>query len=97
MVASLVVAIHLLYWTQAGVNRILRARISSCMRRRNANGRGLVPVRANGRWLGADGTQLGADGWKWARTENDIARTGHNRRGRLWVGADGLQWARATL
>jgi hypothetical protein len=37
------------------------------------------------------------DGWQWARTTNDMARTVHDGRGRPIIGTDGWQWARATL
>jgi hypothetical protein len=63
MVASLAVAPRLLYWTQAGLDCILRARTSSCTRGRNANGRGLVLIRADGSRLGTNGMLMGTDGW----------------------------------
>jgi hypothetical protein len=97
MVASLAVAPRLLYWTQACVDRNQWARTSSYIRGRNANGRGLIPVRADGTQLGADGTPMGTDGWQWVRTTNNMAWTVHDRRGRPIIGADGSQWARATL
>jgi hypothetical protein len=89
MVASLAVAPRLLYWTQACVDRNLRARTSSCTRRRNVTNRGRNATRC-GR------VAMGADGWKWARTTNDMARTAHDGCGRPLIGADGWQWARTT-
>jgi hypothetical protein len=89
MVASLAVAPRLLYWTQACVDRNLRARTSTCTRGRNVTGRGR---NATGRgWVA-----MGADGWKWARITNDMARMAHDGRGRPLIGADGSQWARTS-
>jgi hypothetical protein len=82
MVASLAVAPRLLYWTQACVDRNLRAQTSSCTRGRNVTGRGR---NATGRGRVA----MGADGWKWGRTTNDMTRTAHDGRGRPLIGADG--------
>jgi hypothetical protein len=80
------------------------ARTCSCMRGwkvtgqgRNATGRGRNATgherNANGRGRVA----MGEDGWQWARTRNDMARTVHDGRGCPIIGADGSQWARATL
>jgi hypothetical protein len=40
---------------------------------------------------------MGADGWQWARTTNDIARTVHDGCRYPVIGVDGSQWARGTL
>jgi hypothetical protein len=69
MVATLAVAPRLLYWTQACVDRNLRARTCSCTRGRNVTGRGRNATgrgrNANGRGrvaMGEDYKRHGADG-----------------------------------
>jgi hypothetical protein len=69
MVASLAMAPRLLYWTQAGIDRNLRARTCSCTRgriatgrERNANGHGRV-VYGHGLKTTLRGrVMMGADG-----------------------------------
>jgi hypothetical protein len=47
--------------------------------------------------MGANRTPMDADGWQWARTTNDMARTVHDGRGYPVIGADGSKWVRATV
>ena len=81
MVASLAVALRLLYWTQT----------EACGRGLLTVRAGGFMMGADGMRLGADVFMVGADGYQWARTEADMARLGLYGRGRLGMCADGSQ------